>query len=213
MNPWIEMFSGTAVDLIQPDPETIRLDDIAHHLARIHRYTGGTEWSVAAHSLCVAMLVPREFRLEALLHDAHEAYVGDVSSPMKSAMRSFTFIKAREPPNYEPVSAFDLIEENFERVVREKFGLPAEKSDEVRHADLVMLATERKYLLPNTGMREWMPLPEHTTDERVREFMWHLCHKPIGVEFRWLAEVDAEMRKRDPAWGTTTMLESKPRWP
>lgn len=87
MNPWIEMFSGTAVDLIQPDPETIRLDDIAHHLARIYRYTGGTEWSVAAHSLCVAMLVPREFRLEALLHDAHEAYVGDVSSPMKSAMR------------------------------------------------------------------------------------------------------------------------------
>lgn len=212
MNPWIEMFSGTAVDLIQPDPETIRLDDIAHHIARIHRYTGGTEWSVAAHSLCVAMLVPAEFRLEALLHDAHEAYVGDVSSPMKAAMRSLTFIKAREPPNYEPVSAFDLIEESFERVVREKFGLPPEKSDEVHRADMVMRATERRVFLRNSP-KAWEGLPEPTTDARVYEYMRHLWERPFGAEFRWMADVSAEMRKRDPAWGITSMLNWEPRWP
>jgi 5'-deoxynucleotidase YfbR-like HD superfamily hydrolase len=133
----IEMFSGTTVNLLDPDPETIRLDDIAHHIARIHRYTGGTEWSVAAHSLCVAMLVPPEFKLEALLHDAHEAYVGDVSAPVKAAMRELVVIEQYEG------SVFDLIEEDFERVVREKFRLPDEKSEEVHRADMVMCVMER----------------------------------------------------------------------
>lgn len=208
----IEMFSGTTVNLLDPDPETIRLDDIAHHIARIHRYTGGTEWSVAAHSLCVAMLVPPEFKLEALLHDAHEAYVGDVSAPVKAAMRELVVIEQYEG------SVFDLIEEDFERVVREKFRLPDEKSEEVHRADMVMRATERQVFLRNSP-KAWEGLPEPAADEFAREHMRHVWHMsvPLGIELlvesRWLAEVDAEMRKRDPAWGTTTMLESKPRWP
>ena len=77
-------------------------------------------------------LVPTEFRLEALMHDAAEAYTGDVGTPMKVALG--------------PV--FREIEHRIERVIRAKYGLPEKLSPEVKHADTVALGLEKRWLMP-----------------------------------------------------------------
>lgn len=80
--------SGLVVDLLAPEPAGIRLTDIALALSRIPRFGGHTSrvWSVADHSLLVLQLMgevaPSTVRLAALLHDAHEAYAGDIISPV-----------------------------------------------------------------------------------------------------------------------------------
>lgn len=82
---FIETHSGKRYRLIEPTAEMICLEDIAHALSRICRFTGHVTdfYSVASHSIFVSALVPREYQLQALLHDATECYVGDVSSPLK----------------------------------------------------------------------------------------------------------------------------------
>jgi len=89
---WITTISGKRVELLAPTPESIDIYDIAYGLARIQRYTGHTKrpWSVLDHSLLVCSLLPPELQLEGLMHDSPEAYIGDVSRPLKLAMRSLT---------------------------------------------------------------------------------------------------------------------------
>ncbi|EOU9498135.1 HD family hydrolase, partial [Klebsiella pneumoniae] len=72
-------------------------------------------------------LVPQEFALEALLHDAAEAYMQDIPAPLKRLL-----------PDYQ------VIETRVDAAIRKKFGLPAEQHPTVKYADLVMLASERR---------------------------------------------------------------------
>lgn len=85
---FIETYTGKHYRFQHPAPEMICKEDIAHALSRICRFTGHVHdfYSVASHSLLVAALVPLEAKLYALLHDATEAYVGDVSSPLKKLL-------------------------------------------------------------------------------------------------------------------------------
>lgn len=80
--------TGKLVDLLNMTPDDICIEDIAHHLSNICRFTGATRqfYSVAQHCCLVAELLPPELKLEGLLHDAAEAYVGDMSSPLKRAV-------------------------------------------------------------------------------------------------------------------------------
>lgn len=135
MNATILTASGRHIDLLRPDPALIDINDIAHALSNLCRFTGHTRefYSVAEHSVRVSGLVPRELALEALLHDAAEAYVGDVSSPLKAQLHEYR-----------------NIEFSIDQAIRQRFGLPAKQSREVKHADLVMLATERFDLMPDT---------------------------------------------------------------
>jgi 5'-deoxynucleotidase YfbR-like HD superfamily hydrolase len=82
---------------------------------------------VAQHSVLVSTLVPQHYALEGLLHDAHEAFIGDVSTPLKMLL-----------PDYHGV------EKAVEKAVRERFGVPWALPWAVKHADLVALATERR---------------------------------------------------------------------
>ncbi|ODU82757.1 hypothetical protein [Devosia sp. 63-57] len=89
------MPSGRAFDFADPRPEMICLDDIVHVLSRINRW-GGNIWpvsfSVAQHSLVVASACKRpEARVYALLHDAAEAYIGDLPTPFKLFMTEAGF--------------------------------------------------------------------------------------------------------------------------
>jgi hypothetical protein len=79
-------YSGAYVNIIDPDPDTLFMHDIAWHLGRILRYNGGIrqDYTVAHHSLIMSYAVPEEYALEALLHDAAEAYMGDIVWPVKS---------------------------------------------------------------------------------------------------------------------------------
>lgn len=98
---WMGISSGTLIDLAHPQTTDIDIEDIARSLANIMRFNGHleTQISVARHSLEVSYLVPTELALAALLHDAHEAYVGDVVRPVKR----FLMLRGVDLDEYEGV--------------------------------------------------------------------------------------------------------------
>jgi 5'-deoxynucleotidase YfbR-like HD superfamily hydrolase len=130
---WILTFSGRRFDLLAPTAGMISPIDIAHALSLLCRFNGHTSqlYSVAHHSLLVADLVPAEDQLAALLHDATEAYLGDMTRPLKAAL-----------PEYKAV------EHNVWLVICERFNIDPVLPASVHHADLVALATERRDLMP-----------------------------------------------------------------
>ncbi len=152
----IHTFSGIAFDLLNPQPEMILLEDIIHSLSLINRFNGAARfpYSVAQHSLYVAGLLPDEFKLHGLLHDAPEAYVGDMVSPLKKIM-----------------SQYKEVEANISRVVANVFGLSYPAPAEVKKADLAVLSAEREQVL-NPSYGPWykdFPLP---ADIHIEEMSW-----------------------------------------
>lgn len=126
--------TGRMVDLLAPDPDDIDPRDIAHALSHLCRFTGHCLhfYSVAQHSVHVACLLPRELRFVGLMHDATEAYVADMATPLKNLL-----------PGYQEIEA------GVWAAVATRFNLPQELPPAVKRADLVMLATEKRDLLPN----------------------------------------------------------------
>jgi hypothetical protein len=145
---WMETYSGKRVPLQSPEPEDIDLQDIASALSTLNRFTGHTlfPYSVAQHCVLMTKWARKHLELSdrslktVLLHDAAEAYLGDVASPLKHIL-----------PTYK------ALEQNFERVIKEAFSLKGGRhiADVTRTLDLRMLATERAQLMPNTGGHEW----------------------------------------------------------
>jgi len=133
---WILTSSGRHFSYLDPRPEDIHILDIAQGLSNECRYAGHSRsfYSVAQHAWLASQIVPREFALEALLHDAAEAYCKDIPRPLKDLLPDYREIEAR-----------------IDATVRATFGLPANKSVAVRHADLALLATERRDLMPADG--------------------------------------------------------------
>lgn len=138
--PFIQTLSGKHFDYNNIRHDDIVIEDVARALSNICRFTGHLPefYSVAQHSFFSSFLVPHEYALEALLHDASEAYCQDIPAPLKRLL-----------PDYRS------IENKVETVIREKFGLPYAKSLIVKQADLIMLATERRDL----GIDDGTPWP------------------------------------------------------
>ena len=88
---YIETISGRKIDFYNPDPDQIVIEDIVHALRNTCRFGGfiNTFYSVMQHSDNVALLVPDKFKYQAILHDAAEAYIGDMPTPFKYAMKDF----------------------------------------------------------------------------------------------------------------------------
>lgn len=117
---WQRMLSGRRLDLLDPSPLDIEIEDIAHGLARVARWNGQTfgdhAFSVAQHSLLVERILrlqhaecaPRE-RLATLLHDAPEYVIGDLISPFKAVIDT----------------AYRQVEERLHAAIRLRFGEPA----------------------------------------------------------------------------------------
>jgi len=117
---WQRMLSGRRLDLLDPTPVDIEIDDIAHGLAFVARWNGQTHgdyaYSVAEHSLLVETLfgrisskAPTKWRLAALLHDAPEYVIGDMISPVKAAVG----------PGYGE------LDDRLTAAIHLRFGLPA----------------------------------------------------------------------------------------
>lgn len=143
---WMLTNGGRQHDLRMPQAATIHIDDIAHALSLINRFTGHTRrpYSVAEHSVLVMDICRHEMALDvhgqlaALLHDAHEAYSADLSAPAKR----------------EVGEGWVHFEERQQRAVRSAFGLHQaayHAAAAIRRADLIALATERAQLMPLAG--------------------------------------------------------------
>ena len=128
----IQLRSGTYFDPFDPEPESILIEDIAHALSMLCRFNGHTchFYSVAEHSCWVSHLVPPEHQLTALLHDATEAYIADVTRPVK-----------------QQLSGYKAIERDLWLAIAARFDLPSVLPDCVYQADRVLLATERRDLM------------------------------------------------------------------
>jgi hypothetical protein len=133
----IVTFSGAVINPLAPNADAICLEDIAHALANICRFTGHTRtfYSVSQHSVLCSNIVAAKWRLTALMHDASEAYLSDVSRPIK-----------RDP---EFGAFYREFEQQLERVIAEKFGLVYPYPPAVKFADDVLLRSEQRDLMPN----------------------------------------------------------------
>ena len=129
----IMLHGGKVIDLTHPDPGLIRIEDIAVALSRICRFAGHTLrfYSVAEHCVLVSRLVPQEAALPALLHDASEAYLGDVTRPLKALL-----------------PAYRQIERRMERAIDKAFSIDSYKwRVEIKAADIKMGVIEAHRLM------------------------------------------------------------------
>ncbi len=140
--------SGRVLDYLRPRPQDIHIHDIAEALSKQCRFSGHTNvfYSVAQHSCLVHDLCPIDERPWALLHDAHEAYMGDLPTPLQAALHALG--------GGGPVVT---IRRNLDNAIATAFGLQFPASEktrsEVRYWDLTALSTEREVLFPTKASR------------------------------------------------------------
>ncbi len=133
MRPDILTFSGKYFNFVKPDPDSFSIMDIAHALANLCRFNGHCRqfYSVAQHSTIMSYIVPIEFAMQALMHDSPEFAVGDMTRPLKALF-----------PDYRE------IEKRVQDCIFTKFGLPLILDCCIKEADMVMLCTEQRDLMP-----------------------------------------------------------------
>jgi hypothetical protein len=178
---WIQTYTGKAFDLLDPTPDMVCIEDIAHHLALINRFTGATRepYSVAQHSVLCSRIVPHHLALTALLHDAAEAYCTDVSRPMKEAMRRL--VGGPTP--------YDHISERVECAISLKFGVDLVRlPPEVTHADMSMLGAERRHLHPSEPRAwDWDHHPAYFHPVDINPWPWQAAERAFLGRFKDLA--------------------------
>jgi hypothetical protein len=177
----METASGLYFDVLNPDPDTVRLGDIAHHLARINRYTGAARRpiSVAEHALLVADRLRCQCHTAAVVlaglhHDDHEAYTGDIGRPLKNAL----------------TTTLGLIEDRINDAIDMALGLPPLCGGEraiVKAADDWALSAEAHYLMPSRG-KGWVcdGLFDPGVDVPALERLRRNDRTPEDIERRWL---------------------------
>lgn len=150
---YVSTYLGNRFYPLEPRIDDVDIEDIAHGLAYQCRFNGQTSafYSVAQHSLMVSALVPEELKFAALLHDAAEAYLGDMVKPLKVLLPEFA-----------------AIEDNVARIIGERFRVDLAHHPVIKRADLVALATEKRDLMPYS-VEEWSYLDGVTSLARAIE--------------------------------------------
>lgn len=180
MSNWrIRTYSGRLVDPLEVTHADIDISDIAHALSQICRFTGHCKefYSVAQHSVHVSESCVPEYALQGLLHDASEAYLQDIASPLK---RSDVFALYRE------------LEAKTQKLIYAHFGLPEEEPQEVKRADQELFHIEKISL-----MNTFHPVPE------VKHIHpWHplKAEKEFLERYKWLNslhKLDSKTQEND----------------
>lgn len=169
MNPYIMTSSGRKFHLLDMAENVFDIDEIADALSKLCRFTGHTSkfYSVAEHSVRVARSVPLAHRVAALLHDAPEAYLGDVASPLRSVLPDYNAVYSHVERWMQDCAAyaFSVRDVNFSHPV-------------VKKADRDMFEIEAPYLLPRANWAIETPFKDcprvgwfWTPEEARREFL------------------------------------------
>ncbi|MGD9552538.1 MAG: hypothetical protein AB7V60_05500 [Candidatus Caldatribacteriota bacterium] len=145
---WIETYTGKKFWPLDPRPEEVCIEDIAHGLSNICRFNGQTRhfYSVAQHSINCTLLAERKgygdrLQMLMLLHDAAEAYISDIAKPIKPFLTDFKEIENR-----------------IQKVIYTALNImPPDELEErlIKDIDTIMLVTEGKALMPFNGWGEW----------------------------------------------------------
>lgn len=169
---WIETYTGKKFWPLDPRPEDICVEDIAHALSCTCRYNGHSKhfFSVAQHSLNCSIYALRKFNyrfaLLVLLHDAAEAYVSDIARPIKPFIRGF-----------------QEIEDKCQQVIYEALSVRPPNGIErgvIKHIDSIMLVTEAKELMLFDGWGKW------AQDIKPDKWTLILNEKPENVKERFV---------------------------
>lgn len=164
MTPEIMTASGKYYNFFEPEKYKFEIEAIAHSLSQQCRWTGNCRkfFSIAQHSVLVSKHVPKEHALAGLLHDGIESVMGDCSTTLKSLL-----------PLYKE------LEYKAEREMFKQFNIEFPMSKEIKKIDLVLLATERRDLMPYCGHWDMLEgvvpldkiLKPWSVDKSKREFM------------------------------------------
>jgi len=156
---WIATHSGNWFDIRDPDPSAITLKDITWALAKEQRFGNqlSRHYSVADHSVILSRLAPDELALEALTHDAAEAYTGDIIGPVKRRLEGFK-----------------LIETTVDKAISRALGIHCGlKSEKVAYLDRMLLAAEVQQFFGLSGT--WPVLHEAELFQTAKKNLsWHL---------------------------------------
>ena len=145
--PWIQTFKGRAFWPLNPNPEDILIEDIAHALSFLARFGGHTQffYSVGEHSVRVCDYLLQNntpyLALQGLLHDASEAYLVDMPRPIKQQLKDYA-----------------AIEDKLILAINKHFGLPDKMDPKVKEADEILLSTEARDLMGEPP-RAWHKMP------------------------------------------------------
>jgi 5'-deoxynucleotidase YfbR-like HD superfamily hydrolase len=185
---WQRMLSGRRLDLLDPSPLDIEIEDIAHGLARVARWNGQTSgahaFSVAQHCLLVEDIVHtlkpramRQLRLTALLHDAAEYVIGDLISPFKAAVGL----------------DYKAFENRLMRAIHLRCGLPADPSDDdlalIKRADHIAAYFEATQLagFKMAEARQFFGTPRGVLAPRLEPLPAHAAQARYLQRFRRLS--------------------------
>ncbi|TXI23051.1 MAG: hypothetical protein E6Q67_05175 [Roseateles sp.] len=177
----IQTAKGHYFDLLAPERSEFDVEVIAAALSKICRFTGHCSafYSVAQHAVLASYLVPPEHAFEALHHDSAEAFVNDLAKPFKEQLPDYQRFEAR-----------------VQAAVFDRLGLPRQLHPCVKQADLVLLATEQRDLMPLEKIAvEWQdqgdgqaPTPIRWVDASETHRWWLIRDiKPLAGQIRpWL---------------------------
>jgi len=145
---WFQSFTGKKIYPLDFRPEDVDIQDIAHALGHLCRFNGHTRvfYSVAQHSCLCSHLVPANQALDALMHDASEAYLCDMVRPLKK-FAAFNGI--------EGVTSFRDVEDRIMTTIAKKYGIHFPFTPEIHRADNVALVTEARDLMGVNALLAW----------------------------------------------------------
>lgn len=139
---WMATDSGNIIDLMNPDPESFTIEDIAAQSSKLCRFNGAVKqfYSVAEHCVHVSAMCPPPYKKQGILHDAPEAFICDVPTPLKRLLGQ----------------AYKDVEDRIARAIGLKFGVDlVELPAVVMQADRALVVTERDQL--QTKPISWGP--------------------------------------------------------